>query len=94
MIVRDFTDKGNLPLVIKSGNPATIREQLAKGEVVLGTVLANRINVKLGDDITLETRQGPKKLRVAGTTTAYMIGGMIALHGGRNCPAVAGGQRR
>ncbi len=75
--VRDFTDKGNLPLMLKSGDPATIREHLAQGEVVLGTVLASRINAKVGDDITLDTRQGPKKLHVAGTTTAYMVGGML-----------------
>ncbi|MEN6457855.1 MAG: FtsX-like permease family protein [Thermoguttaceae bacterium] len=77
VIVRDFTDKGNLPLMIKSGNPAKIREQLSEGQVVLGTTLANRLHVGFGDEITLETRQGPKKLRIAGTATVYMVGGLV-----------------
>jgi putative ABC transport system permease protein len=83
VFVRDFTDKGNLPLVIKSGDPATVRQRLAQGEVVLGTVLASRINVGVGDKITLETRQGPQKLRVAATTTAYMVGGMVVYMEGK-----------
>ena len=59
VVVRDFTDKGNLPLDIKDGDPAQVRQRLAQGEVVLGTVLAHRIGAKVGQDITLETRQGP-----------------------------------
>jgi putative ABC transport system permease protein len=77
VFVRDFTDKGNLPLDIKDGDPAQIRQRLSQGEVVLGTVLANRMSAKVGEEITLETREGPKQLRVAGTTTAYMVGGMV-----------------
>jgi putative ABC transport system permease protein len=77
VIVRDFTDKGNLPLDIKDGDPATLRQNLAEGEVVLGTVLAHRAGVKVGDQITLETREGPKELRVAGTATVYQVGGMV-----------------
>ena len=75
--VRDFTDKGNLPLDIKDGDPATSAQRLAQGEVVLGDVLAHRIGAKVGEEITLETRQGPKQLRVAATATAYVVGGMV-----------------
>jgi putative ABC transport system permease protein len=79
VLVRDFTDRGNLPLDIQSGgSPAQIRQRLAEGEVVLGTVLAHRMHdVKAGENITLETREGPKQLRVAGTTTAYMVNGLV-----------------
>ena len=75
--VRDFTDKGNLPLDIKDGDPAQVRERLARGEVVLGTVLAHLLGVRAGDEITLETRQGPKNLRVAATATMYWVGGKV-----------------
>lgn len=75
--VRDFTGKGELPLDIKTGDPAALRNNLTQGEVVLGTVLAHRIGAKVGDNITLETREGPKQLRVAATATAYMVGGMV-----------------
>jgi putative ABC transport system permease protein len=83
VIVRDFTDKGNLPLDIKDGDPATVRQSLAEGEVVLGTVLAHRVGVHAGDQITLETRDGPKQLRVAATATAYVVGGMVIYMEGR-----------
>jgi putative ABC transport system permease protein len=75
--VRDYTGKGELPLDIKAGDPATLRAHLADGEVVLGTVLAHRIGANVGDDITLGTLEGPKQLRVAATATNYMVGGMI-----------------
>jgi putative ABC transport system permease protein len=77
VMVRDFTDKGNLPLDIKDADPVKIRKNLADGEVVLGTVLAHRIGVKVGDQITLDTRDGPKDLRVAATATVYNVGGMV-----------------
>jgi putative ABC transport system permease protein len=77
VVVRDFTDKGNLPLMLKSGDPATVRRQLAKGEAVIGTTLANRLKVGVGDTIDFETREGVKHLPIAATTTAYMVGGMV-----------------
>ncbi len=75
--VRDYTGTGTLPLDIKAGDTTKIRDNLAKGEVVLGTVLAHRIGVKVGDMVTLDTREGPKDIRVAATATAYYVGGMV-----------------
>ena len=83
LCVRDFTDKGNLPLDLKGGDPAEVRKQLSQGEVVLGTVLAHRIGANVGDDITLETRDGPKQLRVAATATVYQVGGMVVYMEGK-----------
>ena len=77
IFVRDFTGKGELPLDIKAGDGDTLRERLSAGEVVLGTNLAHRVGANVGDNITLETREGPKQLRVAATATAYMVGGMV-----------------
>jgi putative ABC transport system permease protein len=77
VFVRDFTDQGSLPLALQDGDPVEIRKRLAAGEVVLGTVLANRTHTKVGDEITLDTDKGPQRLRVAGTATAYLVGGMM-----------------
>ncbi len=78
IFVRDFTDKGELPLDIKAGDSdEALRKRLAEGEVVLGTNLAHRLGVGVGDSVTLQTREGPKPLRVAATATAYMVGGMV-----------------
>ena len=77
VFIRDFTDQGSLPLALQEGDPAEVRQRLAAGEVVLGSVLANRTHTKVGDEITLDTDKGPQRLRVAGTATAYMQGGRV-----------------
>jgi putative ABC transport system permease protein len=83
VFVRDCTDKGNLPLDIKSGDPALLRQRLAQGEVALGDVLAHRLGVKVGDEITLDTREGPRQLRVAATVTMYITGGSVVYMEGK-----------
>ena len=83
LCVRDFTDKGELPLDIKDGDIKTLRQRLSEGEVVLGTTLAHRVDAKVGDDITLETKEKPQKFRVAATATAYNVGGMIVYMEGK-----------
>jgi putative ABC transport system permease protein len=75
--VRDFTDKGTLPLDIRAGETPDLRQRLAAGEVILSTTLAHRAGVAIGDDISLQTCDGVKKLTVAATATAYQAGGMI-----------------
>jgi putative ABC transport system permease protein len=49
---------------------------LIKGEVVVGTMLGQRLGLGVGDSITLETPEGPRKVRIAGTATEYTGGGM------------------
>jgi putative ABC transport system permease protein len=94
VLVRDFTDKGELPMDVRAGDAATLRESLAKGEVVLGANLAHRIGANVGDSIMLETLKGPQPCRVAATATMYMEGGMIVYMEGQaarrllNCDGV------
>jgi putative ABC transport system permease protein len=83
VLVRDFTDPNSLSLALQEGDPVEIRKRLAAGDVVLGSVLANRTHTKVGDEITLDTDKGPQKLRVAGTATAYMQGGKMVYMEGR-----------
>jgi putative ABC transport system permease protein len=90
VFVRDFTDQGSLPLALQDGDPAEVRKRLAAGEVVLGTVLANRTNTKLGDEITLDTDKGPQRLRVAGTATAYLEGGRLIYMEGQTARRLLG----
>jgi putative ABC transport system permease protein len=90
IFIRDFTDATGLPLVMQEGDPATIRQQLSQGEVVLGAVLANRTGTKIGDKITLETAKGPIQLRVAGTATGYLVGGMLIYMEGQTARKLLG----
>jgi putative ABC transport system permease protein len=77
VIVREFTSPEPVYFDLKAGDPKQIRQQLFEGEVVVGTVLAQRTGLKQGDQITLETLQGPKKVRIAGLTNEYLVGGLV-----------------
>ncbi len=90
IFVRNFTGQGELPLDIKAGDRDTLRERLSAGDVVLGDNLAHRVGVNVGDCITLETRTGPKQLRVAATATAYMVGGMVVYMEGETARRLLG----
>jgi len=84
-VLRDYEDQDpkNLLLDLKAGDPTQVRQRLLAGEVVIGTVLAHRAGIKLGEKIMLQTRQGPKYLPVAGITNDYISGGLV-VHMERN----------
>jgi putative ABC transport system permease protein len=79
VMARSFAADRPLPLVLNGGRPEDVVRGLLRGEVVLATALAKRLGVGVGDEVTLESRRGPVKMRVAGTATEYAVGGM-ALH--------------
>ncbi len=82
-VLHDFPAQEPLPLALKEGDPDDVRQRLAQGEVVVGTVLAKKAGVGVGDWITIDTRRGAQPLRVAGITTEYLVGGLV-VHLNRN----------
>jgi putative ABC transport system permease protein len=70
-------DEGPLPFAVRGGSADEVRRRLRAGEVVLGEPLAHKLGVGPGDTVTVQTRQGPRPLRVAGTTSEYTTGGMM-----------------
>jgi putative ABC transport system permease protein len=76
LVVKDFSIGERLSLDLKVGEATHVRDRLLAGDVVLGTVLAQRVGLTAGDDVTLETDQGPKTFRVAGLTNEYLVGGL------------------
>ena len=69
----------DLPLDLYQGDPAKVRRRLLQGEVVVGTVLAQRAGVEAGRrDHDLNTRQGDKIFRIAALTIDYMVGGYMS----------------
>jgi putative ABC transport system permease protein len=54
-----------------------VREALGRGEVVVGTALVHRTGLGMGDELPLMTLKGEKKLRIAGVTKEYTVGGMV-----------------
>ena len=76
-VLRDFASQQELPLDLKGADSEEIRLRLAGGEVVVGSVLAKQAEVRVGDFLSLQTRDGVKQLCVAATTTEYLVGGLV-----------------
>jgi putative ABC transport system permease protein len=76
VIVRDFTADAQVYFNLKSGSPDQVRSQLLGGEVVIGTVLAQRTGLRRGDAISVETLKGPKEFRIAGLANEYLVAGL------------------
>lgn len=53
-----------------------IRRRLIRGEVAIGTVLAQRTGLQAGDELELETREGKRKLPIATVVEDYQAGGL------------------
>ena len=76
VIVREFTTDEQVYFDLTSGDPHQVRGDLLRGEVVVGTVLALRTGLKVGDNIPIDTRQGPQMFRIAGLANDYLVGGL------------------
>jgi putative ABC transport system permease protein len=77
VLARTFPPTGPLPIDLQAGDPAAVSRGLARGEVVLGSVVARQLGVGCGDRLVLQTRHGPRRLRIAGTMTEYVAGGNV-----------------
>ncbi|MBL9124028.1 MAG: ABC transporter permease [Planctomycetaceae bacterium] len=76
LLARSFDFTKPIALDFDQGDEPALRAKLQAGEVVVGTVLAQRLKLQPGDKLTLNTQAGPRDVRVAGTTTEYTGGGM------------------
>jgi putative ABC transport system permease protein len=75
VLARTFATDQPLPLDLAEGDADEVRDALLRGEVVVGTGLVVRTGLGVGDTLTLETRVGPRELKIAGTATEYTAGG-------------------
>jgi putative ABC transport system permease protein len=78
VLARTFDAGAALALDIAEGDREDISRGLLAGEAVIGTALAKRLNLTVGDQLPLRTRKGEQKVRIAGTVTEYIAGGMAA----------------
>jgi putative ABC transport system permease protein len=76
ILARTFSPSQPLPLDLDERRSHEVLAGLLRGEAVVGTALARQLGVSPGAELTLETADGPKRVRVAATTTEYMVGGM------------------
>ncbi|MCA9267386.1 MAG: ABC transporter permease, partial [Planctomycetales bacterium] len=84
LIDRDFPTVANVNFDVASGRtPAELRQALLDGQVIIGSVLAQRTGLHAGDMLSIETRDGPRELPIAAVANEYMSGG-LAVHLHRN----------
>ena len=77
VVSREFPES-EPPIALYRADPHEVHRRLLRGEVVIGTKLAQVLSVKPGDEIEVDTtRQGRQKLRVAALAIDYMVGGEI-----------------
>jgi len=75
VIARDMPDDRPLPLEPVAAAQDEVRAALARGEAVAGTVLAQRIGVKPGDEIVVEVFGRATPITVAALVVDYTSGG-------------------
>jgi len=76
VVARSFDAAATEALDLAEGTQEEITHGLLSGEAVIGTALASRLSLSPGDSLSLHTRRGDRTVRVAGTVTEYIAGGM------------------
>ncbi len=79
-VAREYNDTERPPSFdLVSGDRTKLRDQLLAGQVVIGSVLSQKLNLKLGDKLPLETKDGVEQVPICGVANEYMVGG-LAVH--------------
>ena len=76
LIVRDFIGHPDEFFELTEGTAHRALQGLASGQVVVGSVLALRRNLKVGDSVPLQTEAGKLELTIAAVANDYMGGGL------------------
>lgn len=77
LAVQLFDGYETLPIDLIEGDAATLPQRLRSGEALLGSVLANLLNVKPGDTVSVEVSKSTHLIRVAGIVREYTAGGLM-----------------
>lgn len=76
LVVRDFVGQPGGFFDLVEGTEAGALEGLSAGKVVVGTVLAQRLDLHLGDTLQLQGPRGPETLEIVGLNNEYIAGGL------------------
>lgn len=78
MVARPFDDISSMPLfLVEPKSVPEVQRVLTSGQVAIGTVLAQKLNKRLGDTIQLPTADGIRPFQIGALTTEYFGGGMV-----------------
>jgi putative ABC transport system permease protein len=76
VLARDHTTPEPPTLDLVKGDLSTLRDRFLTGEVAVGSVLAQRLKLDIGDKISLESEDGPKSFPIAAIVNDYQAGGL------------------
>ncbi|MEQ1825023.1 MAG: FtsX-like permease family protein [Pirellula sp.] len=76
VVVRKFNSETQDYFDLVEGKDGEVMQGIRRGDVVLGSVLSQRLNLHVGDSLPLETNEGSTTLRVAGVANEYIAGGL------------------
>ena len=76
VVAREFSTRGRKFFDIVHGTPDDIFDGIEKGDVVIGSVLAERAKLKLGDELSIETQSGPVSRNIVGIVNDYVAAGL------------------
>ncbi len=77
VIVRDYPSDDHVNFDTHDADTATLRKRLLAGDVVIGSVFAQRAGLATGGELTLNTQQGTFSLPIAAVTNEYRSGGLV-----------------
>lgn len=78
VLARSFNEKQPAFDLI-SGDRPQLREQLRSGQIVVGSVLAQKLKLAVGDKLPMQTDQGVQDATICGIANEYLVGG-LAVH--------------
>ena len=76
-IVREFVPRKELPWTIPPEEEPEVRDRLAAGEAAVGSVLAKKLGLAVGDSVRLELQGRVLSLPVGAVVRDYTLGGMV-----------------
>jgi putative ABC transport system permease protein len=79
VIVRDYPSLDYVNFDTHEADSVALKRSLEAGEVVIGSVLAERAGLKAGDQITLNTsKRGEQAVRIAAVANDYRYAGLVS----------------
>ncbi len=76
IVARDHSRDEPPALDLVHGDLSKLRDQFIAGQVAIGSVLAERSKLKIGDKITLDSQGGPRTFPIAAIVNDYQNGGL------------------
>ena len=77
VLARDYHLHDRVPLEVIEGDPSTVLAKFAEGEVGVGSVLAQRLNLHVGSTLAVVFGERTLTFRVATVATEYSFGGSV-----------------